>query len=114
MRRSRLATWPLATFAWQCSLASASPATFGWQTNWGKEEERRRNRQRERELQKDFFKKGFFFFFFVVAHRTYLRITKGAEQRLVSHFWYTEWPDHGVPTNLANVLRMLKVGTDSL
>lgn len=28
---------------------------------------------------------------------TRLKLTKGGESRDVFHFWFTSWPDHGVP-----------------
>lgn len=28
-----------------------------------------------------------------------LMLSRGAEKRIVTQFWYTSWPDHGVPTN---------------
>jgi len=38
---------------------------------------------------------------------THLRISKGDEDRLVRHYWFTDWPDHGVPKSATNVINML-------
>ena len=39
---------------------------------------------------------------------TQLRIRKDRETRVVKHFWYTDWPDHGVPTDVIGTLAMLE------
>jgi protein tyrosine phosphatase len=45
---------------------------------------------------------------------TSLRVTRPAttEVKLVQHFWYTAWPDHGVPSKISSLLhRSLRVLT---
>ena len=41
---------------------------------------------------------------------TKLRLRKDgvAEERIVMHYWYNSWPDHGVPADEANVYHMLQ------
>eukprot|EP00049_Salpingoeca_infusionum_P012780 m.237413 g.237413 ORF g.237413 m.237413 type:complete len:385 (+) comp15269_c0_seq2:1230-2384(+) len=39
---------------------------------------------------------------------TELRVSKGSEHKTVNHYWFTDWPDHGVPANTTNVIMMLR------
>eukprot|EP00912_Choanoflagellata_sp_UC4_P001584 UC4_evm1s1006 len=41
---------------------------------------------------------------------SYLRVinTKTNDHRDVAHYWYTAWPDHGVPARIDPILKMLK------
>ena len=41
--------------------------------------------------------------------KTHLRLKRGDEIRNVMHYWYREWPDHGVPENYTNVLELLRI-----
>ncbi|EGD81502.1 hypothetical protein PTSG_02219 [Salpingoeca rosetta] len=38
---------------------------------------------------------------------THLRVTKDSQERMVRHYWFTDWPDHGVPESATNVINML-------
>ncbi len=40
--------------------------------------------------------------------QTKLRVTSGDKERIVMHFWYDTWPDHGVPTDRPLVISMLQ------
>jgi hypothetical protein len=42
--------------------------------------------------------------------QTTMKVTHGAsgESRKLSHYWYTGWPDHGVPATAAPVLAFLR------
>jgi len=36
-----------------------------------------------------------------------LKVRKGGEERLIKHFWFDTWPDHGVPQHTPPVVAML-------
>merc|ERR1712139_350277 len=44
---------------------------------------------------------------YIIGH---LRVvnTVTNEHRELSHYWYTAWPDHGVPSRIDPILKMLK------
>ena len=37
-----------------------------------------------------------------------LRVRQKGEERIIHHYWFDSWPDHGVPKNLTTVWNMLK------
>ncbi len=37
-----------------------------------------------------------------------LRVRRDGQERMINHYWFDSWPDHGVPKNLATVWSMLK------